>query len=78
MYKLKKYANEKIKDTKRDLMIKGYTIKSSIDLTEFFVHLLIDVLFRYLLTIIVVFYIELDQLDVKTVILQKNLNEEII
>lgn len=63
---------------KARLMVKGFTQKEWIDFNEVFSHVVKHSSIRVLLAITTLFNLKLYQMDVKTIFLHGNLNEEIL
>lgn len=77
IFKTKKDSEGKIERFKARLLAKGFTQKEGIDFNETFSHVSTKDYFRIVMTLVAHFYLELYQMNVKTTILNGDLNKEV-
>ncbi|KZV46385.1 hypothetical protein F511_16024 [Dorcoceras hygrometricum] len=77
VYKIKRDGNNQVERYRARLVVKGYAQKEDIDFNEIFSPVVQLNTFRVVLALCAVFDLHLEQLDVKTVFLHGDLEEEI-
>jgi hypothetical protein len=77
VYKMKKGLDDKVERYKARLVAKGYSYKEGIDFHDLFSPVVKFVSIRIVLALVALLDLELEQLDVKTAFLHRDLDEEI-
>nr|GEX23789.1 retrovirus-related Pol polyprotein from transposon TNT 1-94 [Tanacetum cinerariifolium] len=77
VYKIKKNSDDQVERYRARLVVKGYAQKEGIDFNEIFSPVVLMTTIRVVMALRATYDLHLDQLDVKTVFLYGNLDEEI-